>query len=94
MMMEFHEDWNFITKFHEDTLKNEASIVYTMIFNDLTQWLGVLNQLYPYSNLTYILCTKMTKFQVDWMENEVYIVYTRFFLRFNLLSWFLVQSCP
>ena len=27
---------NFITKFHDDPLKNEASIVYTKFFSDLT----------------------------------------------------------
>ena len=84
---------NFITKFHDDPLKNEASILCTQSFSVIWPSDLVFEPTLPVSDLVLDIIHRniWMKLQKYSMENEAYSVCTRFFLDYTYWSSFLPE---
>ena len=84
---------NFITKFHDDPLKNEASILCTQSFSVIWPSDLVFEPTLPVSDLVLDIIHRniWMKFQKYSMENEAYSVCTRFFLDYTYWPSFLPE---
>ena len=83
----------FITKFHDDPLKNEASILCTQSFSVIWPCDLVFEPTLPVSDLVLDIIHRniWMKFQKYSMENEAYSVCTRFFLDYTYWPSFLPE---